>query len=146
MNRRFRAFRLLQLQGKLGQVAYEMTRVHFSGFQAIEARWQPKVNVFRCSGCVRICVDLAGVDPQRVELSVQDGKLWILGSRLAPEPSSEPPVEVVRTKAVRVLAMEIDYGPFARAISLPEDVDLERIRSEWDNGLLWIEIPRRPLA
>ncbi|MBV8816671.1 MAG: Hsp20/alpha crystallin family protein [Verrucomicrobia bacterium] len=146
MNRRFRAFRLLQLQGKLGQVAYEMTRVHFSGFQAIEARWQPKVNVFRCSGCVRICVDLAGVDPQRVELSAQDGKLWILGSRLAPEPSSEPPAEVVRTKAVRVLAMEIDYGPFARAISLPEDVDLERIRSEWDNGLLWIEIPRRPLA
>ncbi|MBV9274650.1 MAG: Hsp20/alpha crystallin family protein [Verrucomicrobia bacterium] len=146
MNRRFRAFRLLQLQGKLGQVAYEMTRVHFSGFQAIEARWQPKVNVFRCSRCVRICVDLAGVDPQRVELSVQDGKLWILGSRLAPEPSSEPPAEVVRTKSVRVLAMEIDYGPFARAISLPEDVDLERIRSEWDNGLLWIEIPRRPLA
>jgi HSP20 family protein len=146
VNRRFRAFRLLQLQGKLGEVAYEMTRVHFSEFQAIEARWQPAVNVFRCSRCVRICADLAGVDPEQVELSVEDGKLWILGSRLAPEPSSEPPADVGRTKAVRVLAMEIDYGPFVRAISLPDDVNLERIRSEWDNGLLWIEIPRRPNA
>jgi HSP20 family protein len=146
VNRRFRAFRLLQLQGKIGEVAYEMTRVHFSGFQAIEARWQPAVNAFLCSRCVRICADLAGVNPAKVELSVEDGKLWIIGSRLAPEPSSEPPADMVRTKAVRVLAMEIDYGPFARAISLPDDVDLERIGSKWDHGLLWIEIPRRPHA
>jgi len=146
VNRRFRAFRLLQLEGKLGQVAYEMTRVHFSGFQSAEARWRPAVNIFLCSRFLRICADLAGVDPEAVELSVEDHKLWIHGSRLAPEPSSEPEFDVGRSKGVRVLSMEIDYGSFARAISLPDDIDLERMRSHWDHGLLWIEIPRRPLA
>ena len=142
MNRRFRAFRLLQIQGKLGDVAYEMTRVNFAGFQPVETRWQPAVNVFLCSRCLRISADLAGVDPEEVELSVNDGKLLIRGYRPAPEPSSEPTMEVARIKSVRVLAMEIDYGGFAREISLPDDVDLERVRTHWDNGILWIEIPR----
>ncbi len=38
--------------------------------------------------------------------------------------------------------MEIDYGGFAREISLPDDVDLERVRTDWNNGILWIKIPR----
>jgi len=38
--------------------------------------------------------------------------------------------------------MEIDYGRFERAISLPKDADLARIATAWDNGILWIEIPR----
>ena len=142
VNRRFRAFRLLQIQGKLGDVAYEMTRVNFAGFQPLETRWQPAVNIFLCSRCLRICADLAGVDPEEVELSVNNGKLVIRGSRPAPEPSSEPHIEAARTKSVRVLSMEIDYGGFAREISLPDDVDLERVRTDWTNGILWIEIPR----
>ena len=142
MNRRFRAFRLLQIQGKLGDVASEMTRVNFADFQPLETRWQPAVNIFLCSRCLRICADLAGVDPEEVELSVKNGKLVIRGSRPAPEPSSEPQIETTRTKSVRVLAMEIDYGGFAREISLPDDVDLERVRTDWTNGILWIEIPR----
>lgn len=144
MNRRCRGFRLLQLQGKLGEVAYEMTKVNFSGFQAVQSRWQPAVNIFLCSRCFRVCVELAGVDPEELELSVSNGRLWIQGSRLPPEPSSEPEAVTARTKAVRVLAMEIDYGAFVREISLPEDVDLDRLQTDWDNGILWIEIPRRP--
>lgn len=142
MNRRVRAFRLLQIQGKLGDVAYEMTRVNFAAFHPVETRWQPAVNVFLCSRCLRICADLAGVDPEEVELSVNEGKLLIRGYRPAPEPSSEPQMEVTRTKSVRVLAMEIDYGGFAREISLPDDVNLDRVKTDWDNGILWIEIPR----
>ena len=142
MNRRFRAFRLLQIQGKLGDVAYEMTRVNFARLQPLETRWQPAVNVFLCSRGLRICADLAGVDPEEVELSVNSGKLLIRGYRPAPEPSSEPEIEGSRTKSVRVLAMEIDYGGFLREIPLPDDVDLDRVKTDWTNGILWIEIPR----
>jgi HSP20 family protein len=146
VNRRFRAFRLLQIQGRLGDVAYEMTRINFARFHPAETRWQPAVNIFLCSRCLRISADLAGVDPEEVELSVSEGKLFIRGYRPAPEPSSEPEIEVARTKAVRVLAMEIDYGGFAREITLPDDVDLDRVKTDWNNGILWIHIPRRSHA
>jgi len=132
----------MQIQGKLGDVAYEMTRVNFARFHPVETRWQPAVNIFLCSRCLRICADLAGVDPEEVELSVGNGKLLISGFRPAPEPRSEQEIGVARTKAVRVLAMEIDYGGFAREITLPDDVDLDRLKTEWNNGILWIEIPR----
>ena len=146
VNRRFRAFRLLQIQGKLGDVAYEMTRVNFASFHPVETRWQPAVNIFLCPRCLRICADLAGVDPEEVELSVSNGKLLLRGYRPAPEPVSEPEIEVARTKSVRVLAMEIDYGGFAREITLPDDVDLDRVKTDWNNGILWIDIPRRSQA
>jgi HSP20 family protein len=142
VTRRFRTFRLLQIQGKLGDVASEMTRVNFARFHPVETRWRPAVNVFLCPRCFRICADLAGVDPEEVELSVTNGKLLITGSRPAPEPPCEQEIEVARTKAVRVLAMEIDYGGFAREITLPDDVNLDRVKTEWNNGILWIEIPR----
>src|SRR5258708_8886470 len=116
VNRRFRAFRLLQIQGKLGDVAYEMTRVNFAGFQPLETRWQPAVNIFLCSRCLRICADLAGVDPEEVELSVKNGKLLIRGSRPAPEPSSEPQIEAARAKSVRFFAIGICYSVFCPSI------------------------------
>jgi HSP20 family protein len=147
VNRRSRAFRLLQIQGKLGDVAYEMTRVNFLRFHPVETRWQPAVNIFLCPRCFRISADLAGVDPDEVELSVSNGRLLISGDRPAPEPPcGEEEIEVARTKAVRVLAMEIDYGAFAREIVLPDGVDLDRVKTEWNNGILWIEIPRRSQA
>src|SRR5258708_20535210 len=109
-----------------------MTRVNFAGFQPLETRWQPAVNIFLCSRCLRICADLAGVDPEEVELSVKNGKLLIRGSRPAPEPSSEPQIEAARTKSVRVLAMEIDYGGFAPEILFPAPVPPDPLKTPFD--------------
>jgi len=44
-------------------------------------------------------------------------------------------------RAVQLLAMEIDYGPFEREVHLPEVVDIERVHAEQRNGLLWISLP-----
>jgi HSP20 family molecular chaperone IbpA len=37
--------------------------------------------------------------------------------------------------------MEIESGPFQRQVRLVEDVDPERARATFDNGLLTIELP-----
>jgi HSP20 family molecular chaperone IbpA len=47
---------------------------------------------------------------------------------------------------MRVLAMEINYGPFAREIPLPLDLELERLQTEWSDAMLWIVLPRRAHA
>jgi HSP20 family protein len=36
----------------------------------------------------------------------------------------------------------MSYGKFVRSFSLPADVDADKIRAEFQNGLLTIEIPR----
>jgi HSP20 family protein len=139
--------RLRLLEGQIGQVAYQITKVHFSNFREADPRWRPSINVFQCASCFRICAELAGVDPEQIEIAVASGRLWIRGNREAPEPLQHQEFALATNrKPVRVVAMEIDYGQFEREIEVPPAFDPERITTEWDNGLLWIYLPRKAHA
>jgi HSP20 family protein len=143
VSRKTRTFRLRLLEGQIGEVAYQITKVHFSNFHDSGVQWRPPINVFHCSSCFRICVELAGVESDQIEVEVALGRLWIRGYRQPPEPQrqKEMPVSTTR-KPVRVVAMEIDHGRFEREVEIPPDYDLEKITTEWENGLLWIFLPR----
>src|SRR5581483_932449 len=133
------SFHLRRLHGQLGAVAYEMTHVHFVA-QVAELAWRPALNIYHCERCLSICVDLAGVDNSAFELQIEPRRLWIRGRREAPEPSDSA------NKPVQILAMEIDYGLFAREIALPIEVETERVTAEQKNGFLWIYLPLRTQA
>jgi HSP20 family molecular chaperone IbpA len=129
--------------------------------------WAPNVNLYETDHAYVVCVDLAGVDKQKIELTVADGRLKLRGHRIAPtmadEPSQADAAAITTTvastsstssatgataadishKKVRVHLMEIDHGMFAREVELPKDVDHERITANYRNGLLWVEIPKR---
>ena len=143
MSRKSHTLRLRLIEGKIGEVAYQLTKVHFAQFQESGARWRPQVNVFQCVSCFRICVELAGVSDENVEIDVGPGKLRISGHRDAPEPlnQQERAFSPAR-KPVRVIAMEIDHGAFERDLEIPEGYDYRGLTTEWDNGLLWIRMPR----
>lgn len=127
---------LKRLHGRLGDVAYELTRVQFAQF-AEPAGWHPPINAYRCSDKIVICVDLAGVERNKLDLRVQQRRLSIRGRREPPEPRDD------ETKPLQVLAMEIDYGRFERQLELPAEVESERITAEQRNGLLWVYLPLR---
>ena len=102
--------------------------------------WRPAVNVYRCTECVVVCVDLAGVDRKGIALEVEPRRLLIRGHRQPPEPES------AERKHVHVLVMEIDYGPFEREVLLPSDVAPDRVTAEQRSGLLWVYLPFRSHA
>jgi HSP20 family protein len=97
--------------------------------------WQPAINAFRCDRCIRICVDLAGVDRSQIEVSVEGRSLLVRGVRTAPEPAVDD------QEARQILALEIDSGPFARELALPVEVDVKGITAQQREGLLWITLP-----
>jgi HSP20 family protein len=146
MATKVRTIRLRRLQGQLGDVAYELTKVHFSSFQTAETAWRPAVNAYRCERCVRICVDLAGVDRAEIDLRVEPGRLTLRGRRELPHFDKESTHPHLHAPALQVLAMEIDHGPFERQLALPADVVVEKITAVQRNGLLWISLPLRPHA
>ena len=143
MSRKSRTLRLRIIEGKIGEVAYQLTKVHFAQFQESGAQWRPEVNVFQCASCFRICVALAGVRDENVAIEVGPGRLRISGHRDAPEPlvQQERAFAPAR-KPVRVVAMEIDHGNFERDLEIPDGYDYARITTQWDNGLFWISMPR----
>ena len=77
-----RNIKLRWLHGTLGDVSYQVTRVHFS--QCVPHKWQPAINAFRCAKAVRICVDLAGVDRSVIDLTVEPQRVIVRGNAKRP--------------------------------------------------------------
>jgi HSP20 family molecular chaperone IbpA len=102
--------------------------------------WTPNVNVYENDTAYVVCVDLAGVDKEKIEVLVADQKLTLKGTRLVPTP---PEATETHGARLRVHVMEIDHGPFCREVDLPADVAQERIGAAHLNGLLWIELPKK---
>jgi HSP20 family protein len=125
--------RLRWLHGTVADAAHQLAGLRFS--RSGPHVWRPAINAYRCEKCIRICVDLAGVDRSLIDLTIADQRLSIRGVREVPEPSGE------LKHATQMIAMEIDYGPFEREVQLPEEVDVEKVSAEQKNGLLWIDLP-----
>ncbi len=130
---------LKRLHGQLGDVVYQLTKIHFSKFFPPHL-WRPALNAYRCRDCIKICMDLAGVDREAIDIQLEPGRLVIRGQRGLPEPEDSD------DQPLRILAMEIDYGQFEREVSLPSTVDEDRVTARQSNGLLWIHLPLRAHA
>lgn len=98
-------------------------------------RWQPSINLYETDAMFSICVDLAGVDPKQVELHTEKNVIHVMGQRTTPIPAGGA--------SPRIHVMEIDHGPFYRAVSVPENVDMAKIDARYCQGLLWIDLPKR---
>jgi len=103
--------------------------------------WTPSVNLYETGRCYLVCVDLAGVDKQKIDIEVVGQQLIIKGMRTVPVAVPESEGECGRP---RMHVMEIDHGPFAREVEMPQNVESEKINARYVDGMLWIELPKKP--
>lgn len=97
-------------------------------------RWMPRVDVFDKDNDLVVRTEVAGVDPESIEVTVEGGALTIKGGRSF---ESEENTESYHRK-------EIFEGTFERTILLPEGVDPEAITAGSKDGILEISVPKRP--
>lgn len=120
--------------------------------------WAPALNAYRLADRIEVCVDLAGVERDSIDVHVSAGRMTIRGHRQSPQPAVPPAhtrshipgrphirgrKPATRAAELRILTMEIDHGPFCRTLAIPANVDLHRVESEYRDGLLWIRLPLR---
>lgn len=107
------------------------------GFYPAEESWTPAMNAFETEDGVELFFDLADVPRESIRVTAEPGRLIIRGRRVPPQPESEP------GHTFRILAMEIDWGPFKRTIALPRRVRLDAIESRYERGILRVRLPLR---
>ena len=93
----------------------------------------PALNVGTTENAVEIYAFAPGLDPAKVEVSVDKGLLTVAGER-----AGEAPAETDT-----VYARERFAGAFKRVVSLPEDADTGRVEASYRDGVLKIVIPKR---
>jgi HSP20 family protein len=104
--------------------------------------WTPAVNLYENDTVYLVCVDLSGVDKEKIDLTVAEGQLKLRGERKVPVQPAGTEGEA-RAMRIKVHLMEIDHGPFCREVELPEDAQSEHIAASYRDGMLWIEVPKK---
>ena len=96
--------------------------------------FSPKIDLYYCGEPQRavVKVDLAGVELGEVTIEVSGRELAISGERALQE-----------TEGRVYQQVEIDSGPFRRIVELQADVDAERAKATYEDGVLRIELPLR---
>ena len=92
--------------------------------------WVPTIDILARGDDLVIRIELAGVEPEDVDLGFGHGMLTVSGTR-RPGPSDD---------SAEFLVRERFYGAFRRAITLPEGTDADQISAEFDDGLVEITV------
>ena len=100
--------------------------------------FRPQVDCYRSDDppAVTVVVDLPGIEPDDVEITVTERTVNIVGERRRPQ----------RETRLSYRQMELEYGPFQRRVSLAEDVDPDCAEAHYERGQLTIVMPlaRKP--
>ncbi len=124
---------LLELQSALGRLLENPTLGLNLGPSS--ASVFPPLNVFvDREGAVVVCAEVPGIDPAALQIEVEPQRLTISGQRTAPE------------GARGYHRRERRFGRFSRAVQLPADLDPDRTKAEYRDGMLTIRIEKAASA
>jgi HSP20 family protein len=95
----------------------------------------PALNVGGTSDSMEIYAFAPGLDPAKLEVNVERGVLTLSGER-------KPDLPADNTQAA-LHVNERFAGHFSRAVSLPDDLDPNKVEAKYADGVLQISIKRR---
>ena len=95
-----------------------------------DAPWRPAADVYQTQHGWLVKLDLAGVRPEDVQLTLSGDRMVVRGVRR--DCTSEEGYSYYR--------MEIAYSQFERTIELPCRLDQARLETEYRDGMLLVHI------
>jgi HSP20 family protein len=95
--------------------------------------WAPAVDIFETENELVVKADLPDVNPQDLDIRVENNILTIRGERKFEKKVHED----------NYLRIERAYGSFSRSFSLANSVKSEGIKADYQNGVLTLSIPKR---
>jgi len=117
--------------------------VHQSDSSSATASWVPPVDIYEYVDRFELYVDVPGVDPNKVELTLDGGVLTLSGQRKEPNGQSQAQAQAEEPQYRRV---ERGVGHFYRRFVLPDTVDGEKVNAAGKDGVLRVTIPKQPKA
>lgn len=123
---------LMLLQDRMNRLFEDATRRRTRdkerGADLERADWTPAADVYETESEFIVAADLPGIDRSGLEISVDDNRLQIRGTRHL----EETPAKSERTG-----------GTFLRTFTVPNIVDQSNIRADYKDGVLEVHLPKR---
>jgi len=104
-----------------------------TGEESTLTAWAPPVDIYETANELVLKADLPEVNPQDLDIRVENNILTIRGERKFEKKVNEE----------NYLRVERAYGSFSRSFSLANSVKSEEIKADYENGALTLCIPKR---
>lgn len=98
--------------------------------------WTPAVDVKENETEIRLDFELPGLKPEDVDLTAENGVLTVRGEKKSERKEGEDN---------RYHLVERIYGSFLRTFQLPQGIDEDQIKAEFQHGILSVSIPKTAL-
>jgi HSP20 family protein len=98
--------------------------------------WAPRVDIYETEDNYIVSADLPGIKKENIGIDLKDNILTIRGEKKFEEKSDKD----------NYVRAERKYGKFVRSFSISDNVDTEKIRANYKDGVLEITIPKREEA
>jgi len=126
--------RAITLQEQINRIFGE--GVGQTGMESNLTPWAPAVDIYETENELVVKADLPDVNPQNLDIRVENNILTIRGERKFESKVNED----------NYLRIERAYGSFSRSFSLANSVKTDAIKADYQNGVLTLSLPKREEA
>jgi HSP20 family protein len=102
------------------------------GLTSWKGDWSPTINLTETNNKLVVKTELPGVDPKNVDISVSGDMLSITGEKKEEKEEQDE----------HYYLMESSYGSFSRSVRLPVEVNEDKIKANYKDGILKITLPK----
>lgn len=124
---------LLNLQGEMTRL---FGRAYGEESEGARSSWAPPIDIYETPDAYRVVAELPGFSPDQVDVTVNEGTLTIKGERKFYDEVNEENFHRVERR----------FGAFQRLVSLPAQVDADKVDATFDKGVLTVSIPKAEVA
>lgn len=104
--------------------------VHPISWTVRSSAWSPPTDVYETEDAIVVRVEVAGMSGDDFEIALEDGFLKISGTR----------PDIAERRAYH--QMEIRFGEFSAAVSLPASVNVKKSHARYEAGFLTVSLPK----
>lgn len=124
------------LQREIDQVFRDFTRSAPALKEFGNGMMRLSLNVAETPEALEVTADLPGVDPEDIDIQLKDGVLTIRGEKKVEKEEERKDYHLV----------ERSYGRFERALTVPSEIQADKIEASFDKGVLKVTLPKAPEA
>ena len=97
--------------------------------------WMPAIDVIETEKDLQFVAEVAGLSKDDIDLTIANNVLTLTGEK-----------KLVDDKNLTWHRNERRYGKFSRSFTLPNDVEVANVQARYENGLLYVTLPKSAAA
>jgi HSP20 family protein len=104
--------------------------------QAATRPWAPLVDILETENELVLHADVPGVELKDIDIQIENDTLTLKGERKFEKEEKDKGFH----------RLERSYGSFVRYFTIPETVDSENVKADYQNGVLTVTLPKKEVA